>query len=83
MTIPPIIEVTLLPDGKMTYRLRTSLLDTKAYGVLLATLARQIGTMMQHEGGLDHRIVTAEILHYLTLEIDQPTQEEGPLHLLQ
>ena len=84
MPLPPIIEVRLDDDGATHYRIRTTLLNTKGYGVLLATLARQIGVMMQHEEPkIDARIATAEISQYFQEEIDQPTALDATLHPLQ
>jgi hypothetical protein len=71
---PPIIEVTL-QDGSIDYRLRTSLLDTRAYGQILAQLAIQIGQMMQTEGNLNNDRVTAEIARFFLLELDKPTAQ--------
>jgi hypothetical protein len=82
MLDPPIIEVRLGPHGELDYRLRTSVLDTRAYGCILASLAAQIGKMMQAEGGLNAELVRAQIAHHFIQELEQPTAQVD-LHQLQ
>jgi hypothetical protein len=77
-----IIEVTIGPSGDISYRLRTSTLDTRSYGQILAQLAMQIGQMMESEGGLDRGKVVAEIAHYFAAEINAPTAQSS-IHLMQ
>lgn len=68
-----IIEVLLDEQGSLTYRLRTSLLNTRDYGRVLATIARQIAVMFELEGRFDREQVLTEILHAIANEAEQPT----------
>jgi hypothetical protein len=67
----PILQVTLNDGDQPDYLLRVSPLDTKAYGILLATLARQVGAMMQLEGGHPQQKVIDEIVAFFNAEIAQ------------
>lgn len=69
-----IIEVTMDEQGHLQYRLRPTLplLSAEQYGVILATLARQIGAMFNIECKFNPDIVTEEIVTALRNEVDSP-----------
>jgi hypothetical protein len=67
----PILQVTLNDADQPDFLLRTSSLDTKSYGILLATLARQVGAMMEVEGGHPQQKVVEEIVAFFNAEIVQ------------
>lgn len=79
---PPLIEVTISPTGSIDYRLRTSLLSTKDYGQILASLASQIATMFQIEGGMNKEKVLAEIAGFFADELERPSAVTS-IHQLQ
>lgn len=83
MKPPPIIEVTEDEEGWLSYRLRTSLLNTQQYGQLLIHLAALISKMMAVEGNFDQRQIYAEILHYMAEEMESDEPAKLDVRMLQ
>lgn len=71
---PPIIEVTL-ERGKLEYRTRTSHLNTRDYGQIIASLVRLTAKMFATEGGFDEKDIEKDILRHFHEEIRNPTTE--------
>lgn len=74
MTDPPIIDVTL-DLGQINYRTRTSHLDTRAYGQIIASLVHLTAKMFATEGGFDEKDIERDILKHFNQEIEHPTSE--------
>lgn len=81
MTNAVIIEVSV-DNGRIDYRLRTSLLSTKDYGQILASLAAQIAIMFQVEGGMNKEKVLNEIAGFFADELERPSAVTS-IHQLQ
>ena len=71
---PPIIEVTL-ERGKLEYRTRTSHLNTRDYGQIIASLVRLTAKMFATEGGFNVEEIEKDILKHFDEEINHPTTE--------
>ena len=75
----PVIEVSVTEAGDVTYRVRTTLLTTIAYGIILANLAQQMAQMLSEEGGVDRDTALQQITSAFGAELDQP----APLQQMQ
>jgi hypothetical protein len=67
-----IIEVSLTPGGTLDYRVVTTNLDTKAYGIALAAIVKCVAIMFQEESGHDPAQVREQITRYM---LDELTHE--------
>jgi len=67
----PIIEVSCTNEGDVTYKVRTTLLTTSAYGIILANLAQQMSQMLSEEYGCDRDQTLARILKSMGAELQQ------------
>jgi len=72
----PMIEVSVSDAGDVTYRVRTTLLTTLAYGIILANLAQQMALMLAEEGGNQDEALRQIVAAFHTeLEKPQPLQQ--------
>lgn len=71
----PIIEVSVDEAGNISYRMRPSSLDTKAYGEIFATLVRLVAQMMESEAGYKRAVVISQIFEAFLKEMNAPTAE--------
>lgn len=63
----PVVVISVTPDGEVRYEIRTTLLSTQSYGVILADLMYYVATMLATEGGFDFEQVQTEIMENFEL----------------
>jgi Domain of unknown function (DUF5076) len=66
-----IIEVTVAA-GRIDYRLWPCSLDTRAYGSILADIAKQLARMIAQEGGFEREEIETEIKRFFDAEWKEP-----------